>query len=154
MKIEQLLIFRQVRKCLSFNSTTKFKIAIVLIILSVLFSSLEKFNREIRQLLKKTQDADEITLLEIENRFKVFKNILPEHGAIGYITDQQLQDSVREFYLAQYVLSPVIIVNKSTYPLVIGNFHKPINVDKVSEDMHLSILKEFNNGLFLFKATR
>lgn len=132
-----------------------FKIVIIFVILTILFISIE----QITLLLKKPKTKDEIILLEIENKFKVFKKFLSKHNIVGYITDHNFENDnkinyVQEFYLIQYTLSPVIIVQNSTYPLVIGNFHEAIDVNKIVKEKNLTILKDFNNGLFLFKSRR
>lgn len=129
----------------------KAKIGILLIILSALLSNSFMVWEEIKT-YRKSPDEDEITAYE--NRFKSIKSVLPPHSVVGYVTDltdQQSAQWYKEYFLTQYTLSPVIVVNETSRHLVIGNFHKPINSYRVFYDTHLVLLREFDNGVILFK---
>ncbi|MGD0917041.1 MAG: hypothetical protein ABSB22_11345 [Thermodesulfobacteriota bacterium] len=129
----------------------KAKLGILLITLSALLSNSFTFWKAIEQ-YRKSPNEDEITAYE--KRFRMMKSILPPHGVVGYvadIADQQSAQWYMEYFLTQYVLSPVIVVNETSRHLVIGNFHGPINSYHVPYDAHLVTVREFDNGVILFK---
>lgn len=101
---------------------------------------------------RKSPDKDEITAYE--NRFKSVKTTLPPHSVVGYITDitdQQSDQWYMEYFLTQYTLSPVTVINETSRPLVIGNFHNPIDSSMIYYDLNLVLFREFDNGVILFK---
>ncbi len=130
----------------------KAKIGILLIILSALMSNLFMSWKEIEQ-FRNSPKEDDITAYE--KRFKNIKTLLPPQGVVGYITDLTDQSAqwYKEYFLTQYVLSPVIVTNETSRHLVIGNFHKPINWHRLFSDTHLVLLREFGGGVILFRNT-
>jgi hypothetical protein len=93
---------------------------------------------------------DPITV--IDQRFEPLRKILPRHGRVGYLSNVVGEDfSVGSIYSARYALAPLVLVEGSDTPLVIANFHFR---DNDSEKLHLkgySLIRNFGNGLFLFK---
>lgn len=135
------------------ENSDKVKIGmLLLILLPALVTNLLMFGVEIKK-YRKSLIKNEVTMHE--DRFVILKKILPPQSVVGYITDQQTGNSVKEYYavkeyyLTQYALSPIIIVNEKSRHLVIGNFHEPIN--NVLKDTNLILFKEFDNGVMLFK---
>jgi hypothetical protein len=138
-------------KVLKLYRINKVKIGILLIVLSALFSNSFMFWEEIEK-YRKSPDKDEITAYE--NRFKSVKTMLPPHSVVGYITDitdQQSDQWYMEYFLTQYTLSPVTVINETSRPLVIGNFHNPIDSSIIYYDLNLVLFREFDNGVILFK---
>lgn len=90
-----------------------------------------------------------------DKRFIRLRQLLPRHGVIGYISDdehegdQDFADS--RIFLAQYYLSPVILVRSLDYSLIVGNFlnHTP-DLDTYRKQ-GLIPLQDFGNGVVLFK---
>jgi hypothetical protein len=135
---------------LNLDYSTRVKIGVTLIALYALVSTLAMLNKDAGRYHKSS--IDEVSLYE--NRFAGFKNILQPYTIVGYITDQQSDKVIEEYYLTQYVLSPIIIVRGTAFPFVIGNFHKPVNISRISQDNHLTLIKELGDGVMLFKSKK
>lgn len=90
-----------------------------------------------------------------EKRFEGLRHNLPSRGVVGYISDDTNdgEDSKARMFVAQYALAPVIIVRSLEHELVIGNFRKPVDEKKLCSSYCLTIIKDFGNGVFLFKRT-
>ena len=99
------------------------------------------------------------------NRFVTLRDVLPRHGAVGYIDgldDDELSTPGKKYsldeelptqriYLAQYALSPVILVRSLDYQLVVGNFINPPPDLEMYRKMGLVPLRDFGNGIIMFK---
>ena len=96
---------------------------------------------------------DEIALFE--KRFSELKSILPPQSIIGYASDENSEackvDTLKTFYLTQYVLAPVIVV-KSKQELLIGNSCQETTDIEKSKNADLVVIKDFGNGLKLFRS--
>ena len=68
-----------------------------------------------------------------EDRFRRARERLPRSGDIGYISEHSPVDaivdplSVRDYYLAQYALAPLLVSPEPDRPIVLGNYQTPIN---------------------------
>jgi len=97
-----------------------------------------------------------------EDRFSGLRKYLHANTVAGYITDIQPDEDTEKgygeyltwYYLTQYVLSPAIIAEGTTYPLVIGNFHEPVDIARISRDNHLTLISELDNGVMLFRSEK
>ncbi len=92
-------------------------------------------------------------------RLQAVRADLPRYGAIGYITDplpagdsRAWAEQAREFVITQYQLAPVLVLNWPHLRLVLGNFHQPLERDRIAK-LHLAIVKDYGNGLILFRRT-
>ncbi len=90
-----------------------------------------------------------------ENRFVNLRQLLPQHGVIGYISDEK-NESDQDFidsriYLAQYSLSPVILVRSRDYSLIVGNFLEQTPDCEAYRKQGLIPIKDFGNGVVLFR---
>jgi len=146
---------------LNLDHSIRVKIGIALIALSTLVSSsLLLLNKDVD-----TTDIgywyyksiDGVSLHE--NRFKGLKNLLQAYTVVGYITDLQPDKAIEghyltQYHLTQYVLSPAIIVRGTNYPFVIGNFHSPVNISRISQDNHLILVRDLGNGVMLFRSEK
>ena len=83
-----------------------------------------------------------------EKRFDGVKSILPSAGIVGYISDGQPYNM--EFFLTQYVLSPIIIDPNQPREVVIGNFVNRAADFRTVTKMNLALRKDFGNGVKLF----
>ncbi len=124
------------------------------IVLLVLFALLSNF-----QLLYKAArfDFQFIEIDEYENRFENLKKALPSRGVVGYMTDREpleiSQDviALAAYYLIQYSLAPLIVVNSLEHNLIIGNFYETEVDGKILEDKGLILVKDFGDGIMLIK---
>jgi hypothetical protein len=107
-------------------------------------------NENIRSPEKTRQDIS-----NYENRFVNLRQLLPSRGVTGYISDDENEDD-QEFidsriYLAQYSLSPVILVRSLDYSLIVGNFLDHTPDFEIYRKQGLIPIKDFGNGIVLFR---
>lgn len=94
-------------------------------------------------------------LAAFKKRISPLRGSLPPDAAVGYISDLTPDPSLRsvlELRMTQYALVPVMVEDGPNYAYVIGNFHGPLPV-RTPEIQQLTILKDFGNGVFLFRGT-
>ena len=129
----------------------KIKIGIVIIVLCAFLQNMLEFGNSVRRYLKSPR-TDEVT--RYEDRLADLREVLPEHGVVGYVTDQHYVEGGREYFQTQYTLAPAIIAGGKGYHLVIGNFHGTTDGKDVAKTLDLVLVREFGNSLFLFKNER
>ena len=82
-----------------------------------------------------------------DERFAQLKTDLPARGVVGYISDEtDVNERTKKYYMAQYALAPLIVVNNTSQPLVIGDFNK----EESAVNGNLVLRKRFENGVVLF----
>jgi hypothetical protein len=134
----------------SYSIRVKFGIGIL-----VLFSLLSIF-----QLLVKAFrfDFQFIEIDQYESRFEDIKKEIPERGVFGYVTDKSQEEissdveSLTLYYLTQYTLTPRMIINSAKGEYVVGNFYDAIRSKEVLKEKNLTLIKDFGNGVMLFKG--
>ena len=92
-------------------------IALVGLLISCLVSSLGYAVSRVTKV-----SSDDIS--QYEHRFARLKAEIPEKATVGYINDEK--DSLlatKKFYVAQYVLSPRILINSTETEIVITDFY-------------------------------
>ena len=83
-----------------------------------------------------------------QERLTPLKPYIEDQRIIGYISDS---NDIFNFYTAQHVLVPVILVRTEAPIYIIGNFYKKGN-GSINKN-HLEIIHNFGNGVFLLKHT-
>lgn len=87
----------------------------------------------------------------IRHEIKNIKDFQDE-GKIGFICDEpqasvfDLQDSIKNFYLAQYAIVPSILKNDTTEKYVIGSYEKNIALP-----LNYGVYKKIHDKLYIFK---
>jgi hypothetical protein len=79
-----------------------------------------------------------------DQRFAALKAALPRRGTVGYIGDPG-NLSIRDYYLTQYALAPLVVDHSIDHPLVIANFSN--SPPAAPENLHL--VKDFGAGVQL-----
>jgi hypothetical protein len=96
-------------------------------------------------------------LASFKKRMSPLRGALPPDATVGYVSDLAPDPTLRsllEFRMTQYALVPVMVEDGTHYAYVVGNFHGPVP-DQTKELQRLTVIKEFGNGVILFKgATR
>ncbi len=91
-----------------------------------------------------------------EGHYEPLRQVLPKRGVVGYITEPSRDPAdpitVAEFYVTQYALAPVIVVNSPNQDYVIGNF-RTAPQPSYYFDRNLTLLKDFGNGVALFRGS-
>jgi hypothetical protein len=83
-----------------------------------------------------------------EERLRALRPLLPPHGVVGYLTDRP--DAVKEFYLTQYALAPVIVAPDTHAELVVGNFFDPEAASALAVANRLTPIQDLGGGLVLY----
>jgi hypothetical protein len=89
-----------------------------------------------------------------EARFASIRKALPLHSVVGYATDAAPDQTTRstEYYLTQYALSPVVVVDDSNQPLVVANFHTTSVNPQLLRARRLVPVQNFGDGVFLLRS--
>ncbi len=128
-------------------------LALLALLWLALWSNLRLFQQE-ALLQIKFVSGDGIT--GYDQWIKGFRNALPEHGVIGYITyypPQAIESNTgaaTEYYLTQYALSPLVVANSHRYPLVFGNFRHGAPDPEMIAISDLTLVKDLGNGALLY----
>ncbi len=130
---------------MKFDFSVKIKIVVALAILIALQSNVTNCIKEIK-FYRKTRGVDEVT--EYDRRFGRLKGMLPSHGVVGYVTDKKFD--AKAFYLTQYVLSPLIIVNNTEPKLIVAYFSDSSRSIQFCKDNNLFLLEKLDNNVMLF----
>jgi hypothetical protein len=116
---------------MNFDYTARVRVGVILTILLALFSNLQMLSTWALFDLSFVGN-DEITLYE--KRFDVVRGMLPPNGVVGYVGDPlRLEDgspngvALRNWYLAQYALAPVVLSSSQGHRLFVMNTSAPPN---------------------------
>jgi hypothetical protein len=89
-------------------------------------------------------------------RFQDLMSALPPTAIVGYVSDvpsgQTLSAAL--YSSAQYTFAPRLVTDQPSHPApewVIGNFSKPLNVDQFGQKRGLTLVKDFGNGVVLYR---
>jgi hypothetical protein len=80
--------------------------------------------------------------------------LVPEDAVLGYITDLEpgSPSAWAMFNAAQYTLAPrILLQNNTAQTRVLGNFARPADFGAVGKQQGLSIERDFQNGVVLFR---
>lgn len=88
-----------------------------------------------------------------ENRLQGIKMYLPKRGIVGFVQDPALPfiEKVRRYYLTQYTLVPLIILESDELDLIVANFEKETDLKKWVREKPFAVIKDLNNGVALLK---
>jgi hypothetical protein len=138
----------------------KVKIGILLIVSIMLAQSYSLFGREAGKYSR--SDMSENRFVNIrERQFAALRAILPPKGIIGYASDARPEDMGREYFLIQYALAPLVVVNSDSGvspEYVVGVFDDTLS-DKTTSgagggaiEKSLVLVRDFGNGVMLFRG--
>ena len=88
-----------------------------------------------------------------ENRLKGLKENLPARGVVGFVQDDSTQnvEKLRELFLTQYALVPLIVTKEEGHDLIIANFKTDLDLKKWLEKRSFIVVKDLKNGVALFQ---
>lgn len=92
-----------------------------------------------------------------EQRLAGLRETLPRRGAVGYLTDVASGEvmakakAMKSYYLTQYAVAPVVVVNSAEEDLLIGNFHTQRAYRRAISDPKLRVVKDLGNGVVLLR---
>jgi hypothetical protein len=91
-----------------------------------------------------------------EARFQTLRSALPSTGVVGYLAEPKGSerpfdaDYAKRFYLTQYALAPLIVVDSTEPALVIGNF-RSAGAKRGGTNLGLILVGDFGDGVLLFR---
>jgi hypothetical protein len=92
-------------------------------------------------------------LSRYEIRFRLLKKALPPRGVVGYLSEPKLHQGSylyeKNFYLTQYAVAPVLVVENTEPDLVIGNFKSSSGPDIEIAKTTLVLVMDFGDGVLL-----
>lgn len=118
------------------------------------------FNAGIRSIQKNTFfHREKIPLDEAtrqENRLQGLKRHLPQRGIVGFVQEASLPliAKTKKYYLTQYTLVPLVVVESDQPDLIIANFSEDAVLKKWLQGKPFSVLENLNNGVALLKRGR
>ena len=140
---------------MKFDHGARVNIAILLLVASAFISNI-RYVKFAALFSPSRVGKDNITLYE--KKLSEIKKDLKPYSIVGYIADRQYRniglerDAAGYLYITRYALSPLIIDETSTdYPVVIGNFLNIPAGRKNASGLGLVLIKDYGNGLMLFK---
>jgi hypothetical protein len=118
----------------------------VAVVLS-LYATVDFYGKQTER--NKTQ-KDSFQIGAQERRFEALRRELPANAVAGYVSD--IDDS-GILLSAQYALAPALLVDNVPYQFVVGNFSKPMDYAEFGRARKLALVKDFGNGVTLFRKT-
>ena len=133
-------------------------VGIILLVLVSLFSTI-KLTRPTEQFVSRFAGimgitTDYVTLYE--QRFAWLRPLLPRHGTVGYVTDDDTGGYIaHERYLyVRYALAPILVETGPHYTLVVGNITRPTtDLQQFLRRHDVTLLKNLGDGVLLLDGT-
>jgi len=92
-----------------------------------------------------------------KKRFKRDHPAFPRLNDFGEASDEWPENvfagagALQAYFLTQYTLAPLIVVNTIDCDLVVGDFYSEISIPEFSRHNHVILVKDFGNGVMLFR---
>ena len=121
--------------------------ALVLSMAAIIFSLLGIFR------LLRISSVQHWDIASYIKRFDRVKAHLGDIQVVGYVYRGDF--NVMYYYLAQYALAPLLLVNNPNLPLAIGNFgRRTRRFIKKSIQPKYEVVKNYGNGVFLLRRKK
>ena len=152
-----------------FSRPARINAAVVLLLAFCLVSGLQR-TRSVRRSFRAENSSARAHRRPVESylaRIEPLKKLLPSERELGYIAGlertlgrddaglplgaPQRTQAIREFYLTQYALAPVLVVHDSTRPLLVANFGLREELVEFAESGGFEILLDAGNGIGLIR---
>jgi hypothetical protein len=129
------------------------RLRLVLLLCMVVPFAVYVNGRIINKEIDRLKGPDRTEEARYERRLQPLKELLPEHAVVGYVTDDgmSIEKKLKDFYLAQYMLSPRLLVRDIRYPYVIGAYYEIARPDRTAS-RDLILIKDFGYGLQLYQG--
>jgi len=95
---------------------------------------------------------DPYKLADQERRFAPVREIVPPNALVGYVSDLATDPTL--LLTAQYALAPRLLVKNPTSDWVIGNFSRPQDFAAFARAHEFTLVKEFPDGVILFRKSK
>ena len=91
------------------------------------------------------------------DRVREVISYLPEHAEVGYLSDISFEVATGSaaYFGVMYALSPRLVTRSAdSDEWVVGNFSHPLDYAAAGAAHHLELVKDFRNGIVLFRRRR
>ncbi len=141
------------------------RVALIIIAISLTIAAIYTVNASLLKPDLRIMVADAVNKNNVVSnnvlRYEKLRELLPARGTVGYLDNSYIDKQGADggaYFQAQYALAPVLVAGigidtKITYPYVVGNFSQPVNLADLSAQLHLEIVRDFGNGIVLFRNT-
>jgi hypothetical protein len=131
------------------------RLSLIMVLCMVVPFAVYVNGRIINKEIDRLNEPDRTEEARYEKRLEPLKEVLPEHGVVGYVTDERatLYKKLKDFYLAQYMLSPRVLVRDAHYPYVIGMYYEMAHPDRRAL-RGLTLVEDFGYGVELYQGKR
>ncbi|MGD2216128.1 MAG: hypothetical protein PVJ64_05205 [Gemmatimonadales bacterium] len=108
-----------------------------------------------------TQAANLRRTSEEDERLRPLREHLPQRGVVGYASDGlsgsafTTVDALRDYFLTQYALAPVIVVRGTNFPIVVGNYPADSAVETTGARAYragLVVRRDLGDGVLLLEG--
>jgi hypothetical protein len=80
---------------------------------------------------------------------------IPSTAVVGYLSDQNNSTAaLAMFNSARYTLAPRLLVEGTDRDTVLGNFTKPADYAAIAREHGLEVVRDFGNGVVLFRRAK
>jgi hypothetical protein len=138
---------------MSFDYPRRAKVTLTLLIALILVSDIYF---AVSQKIFNTPSDPSYDVALHQKRFQRLQERLPRRGLLGYLGDKSnaFEDASvqRAYYMAQYILSPLVIANTAKLSLVVGNFYDTESQRQLPKSNGLMLLTDFGNGVQLLRG--
>jgi hypothetical protein len=84
-------------------------------------------------------------------RLEPVRRELPPNTPLGYISD--IQPDSATILTVQFAVAPMLLVGNAPHEWVLGNFSRPQNYVEFGRAHGLTLVKEFANGVVLYRQS-
>lgn len=125
----------------------------VVVIPFAFYSNLYLIKRETRSLARLERGGHYLDSRLYEQRLRPLREFLPRDAVVGYVTDDgaETSHSTEYYFLTQYVLCPVLVVEGRNHPYVIGSYYTMDSPHRTATG-GLTLVKDFGYGIGLYRG--
>lgn len=122
--------------------------ALVLVALLSLYGTIEFYGEQLER--NRTLKDPYHIAIQLE-RLEPVRRELPPNTLLGYISD--IQPDSATILTTQFAVAPMLLVGNAPHEWVLGNFSKPQNYAEFGRVHGLVLVKEFANGVVLYRQS-
>jgi hypothetical protein len=143
-------ILRKILSRIKLKNFLLIHLVFIMVILDVLAGNVQDAIKELRKFHNQKGESKET---HHERRLEKLKDVLPEHGIVGYFTNREYNtgEDTMFFFLTQYALSPLIILRSTKPQFIIADVNDSFNITKFSNKYNCRLLRNFDDGILVFR---
>ena len=95
------------------------------------------------------QGHDPYQIAAEADRLAGVRAMVPADAVLGYVTDHAEPSAAIK--VAQFNLAPRLLEPGANRPLVVGEFSRPDDYERIAQPLGLRVERDFRNGVMLFR---